>query len=648
MTAIAGLWDFAGRGDVAARCDAMLAAQAMYGSGAPRTVATADLALGRDLYHLLPEDRFDRQPLVSPDGRHSLVADVRIDNRDEIAAALGLTAADAASLADSELLFRALLRWSEGALDRLVGDFAFAFFDANARSVMLARDALGQRPLFWHRGDDFFAFASMPKGMHALPDIALQAEAESVARYLNMMPQQGDSSFFAGIHRVPPGHVVTVTHGGVASRRYWNPRRQILKLASREDYVAAFRHQLDQAVACRSRRIDGPVASHLSGGWDSSAVTATAARLLSGEDTRVIAYTSVPRRDAAADAPAKRFADEGPLARATAALYANVDHVELETPARSPVQGLASYVAWFDRPPFNPCNHPWLADIRADARSRGARVLLTGEIGNWTISAAPNNLLADLLREGRWREWARQARSMIRERRARLRGVLASSFGPWLPRPVMALAERFSSQAARRHRDVLTPTYSDTLRRDLECDEEVWRRRGYFDNVLQALSEMDFGEYRKGILGGWGIDKRDATADRRLIEFCLSLPLDMLLDQGERRPLARRALADRLPAEVLDERRKGYQNPDWSLALTADRDSVRRLVDKIAADAEAAAIIDVDALRRLLRDWPAGGWSDPRVIAEYRGALLRALAAGRFVLNARAGPCGAALLGRAP
>jgi asparagine synthase (glutamine-hydrolysing) len=146
---------------------------------------------------------------------------------------------------------------------------------------------------------------------------------------------------------------------------------------------------------------------------------------------------------------------------------------------------------------------------------------------------------------------------------------------------------------------------------------------------------MDFGDYRKGILAGWGLDKRDATADLRLIEFCLSLPLDMLMAQGTRRPLARAALADRLPRAVLEERRKGYQGADWHVGLTRDRPRIAELIERIAADEEASSVIDVASLRHLLEAWPEGGWHRPETVAGYRVGMLQALAGGHFLLAAR-------------
>ena len=436
------------------------------------------------------------------------------------------------------------------------------------------------------------------------------------------------------IQRVEPGHVVTITPAGESSRRYWSPERRELRLGKFDDYVEAFRAELDRAVASRLRRADGGIAAHLSGGWDSGAVAATAARLLAPGGEQVMAFTSIPPRHGPAEAPGNRFADESPLAAATAALHGNIDHILIESSGQSPIARLNAWARLYERPSFNICNHVWLAQIREAARARGARVLLTGEIGNWTISAAPNYVLADYLREGRWREWWREARAM--RHRAGLRGIAANSFGPWLPDLVWNRLRHFSSGLELESRSALHPRLRDAVWREQEA-----RRIGLagwpsdvFQMTVDALYEMDFGEYRKGILGGWRIDKRDATADRRLVEFCLSLPIDMLLKNGVRRPLARAALADRLPPAVLDERRKGYQAADWHEALTRDLPTVSALIDAISADKVAASLIDTDYLRALVRDWPKGGWDSPLIITRYRIALLQALSAGAFTLAA--------------
>jgi asparagine synthase (glutamine-hydrolysing) len=611
----------------------MLASQAAYGAEESASQID-DLALGRRLFPLFAEDEFDRQPLHGGDGRFALVADLRLDNRDELCASLGINSARSAAPADSQLLLWALERWGEDALERLVGDFAFAFYDSSKRQLLLARDALGQRPLFWRRGRGFAAFASMPKGLHALPEIERRPDVKAVARFTAGLPQEGSRSWFEGIERIEPGHAVVVTSREARRRRYWVPRRKELKLGSFDEYVEAYRSELDRAVACRLRGSDGLAAAHLSGGWDSSAVAATAARLTRPEGGRIVALTSVPRRGAGARGPANRFFDEGPLAAETAALHPNIDHVLVASPDRSPVQDLDTYADLFERPLYNLCNHVWLSEIRAAAATSGARILLSGEIGNWTISAAPNALLADFLRERRWRDWAGAAATLLRSGRGRLRGVAVSSFGPWLPRFAWRKLLQFGPESKSGLMTPLNRSWTDIVREQEERNLELARPRNHFEHTAAALGEMDWGELRKGILGGWGIDKRDPTADVRIIEFCLSLPLEMLLDRGSRRPLARASLSDRLPPRVLDEKRRGYQGADWFTGLSADLPAVRELVEAIAADSMAAAVIDVDLLRRLVRAWPSEGWEESRTRSAYRLVLLHGLSAGHFLLAA--------------
>src|SRR5205085_10554600 len=183
----------------------------------------------------------------------------------------------------------------------------------------------------------FLAFSSMPRGLHALDGVPRRADETGVARFVALLREEGPRSFHAGIQRVEPGHVVTATPANIASRRYWSPPRRQLRLRSFDDYVDAFRAELDRAVASRLRRAEGGIATHLSGGWDSSAVTATAARLLAASGDRVTAFTSVPRAGHDSAAPDKRFADEGPLAAATAAHHPNIDHILLENPGASPI-----------------------------------------------------------------------------------------------------------------------------------------------------------------------------------------------------------------------------------------------------------------------------------------------------------------------
>ena len=622
MTALAGFWSTSGRPSGWA-CTAILAAQERYGPDRSDSLEFGPIALGRNLFALLPEDDLDRQPLVGGGGRFVLVADVRLDNRAELASDLGIDAGRTRTLADSEILQMSLEQWGDDAPGRLLGDFAFAWFDRLENRLLLCRDPLGQRPLFWHRGRDFIAFASMPTGLHALSEIDRHPNRDAVVRFLSNRHRLPGQSYFAGLQRVPPGQIVSMTADEDIRRRYWIPHKRRLRLARFEEYVEAYRDELNRAVRCRMRTRAHVIATHLSGGWDSGAVTATAARLGSQP---IAAFTAIPAPGCSAEAPRNRFADEGRRAAAVAAIHPGLEHNLIESQASSPLDRLEDGVRLFERPLFNLCNHGWLAQIRDAARERGAQVLLTGEIGNWTISAAPLDLLAEFRDERGWRAWWCAARSIKANEQARWRGVLANSFRPWLPDRFWRLLKPLSSDPSAR------PALRPELLKALPPEGPGENDR--FSDSVDAFCDMDFGEYRKGVLGGWGIDKRDATADVRLLEFCLSLPTEMLLDAGGRRPLARAALTDRLPPEVLNAPGKGYQGADWHIGLGRDLPRVDALVTAIANDPLASSVLDAQRLRALLDGWPPGDWGSRATIALYRNVFLQSLTAGHFLLRA--------------
>jgi asparagine synthase (glutamine-hydrolysing) len=640
VTAIAGLWSFGGRPGADRGVDRMLRAQQVYGPEQPAAWSDGELALGRRLFSLLPEDRFDRGPVTWGGGGHALVADLRIDNRDELRTALGIAEAEAKALSDAALLAGALERWGEDAVQRIVGDFAFAWWDAARRRLLLARDPFGERPLHYHRGNGFFAFATMPKGLHALEEIPVAPNRQRVATFLAQIPDSGSESFFEGVEKVIAGHLVTVTADGTRSRRWWNPEPSELRLGSDGDYEEAMREQFDRAVASRLRGSGGRVGAHLSAGLDSSAVAATAARLLAPEQGSVTAFTAVPREGYPVRRLRDGIMDEGPLAGAVAAAHPNIEHVLIRTGGKSPLDDLGRYFFLFERPFLNLCNGVWYTAILEEARRRGLKVVLTGAMGNASFSYDGLERLSQLMRRGRLLRLAGEA-VKLRRRGTRLGTIAAQAIGPFLPaRAWRAIARLRGADASVEAWSLLPRGEADALRIEAAAAERGLDAAGRprsdpVEARLWMLRRLDGGNYKKGALAGWGIDQRDPAIDRRLVEFCLSLPAEQFLAGGWTRSLARRAFRDRVPEQVLHERRKGRQAADWHEGLAAARASLSEEIDAIRTCAPAAGALDTARMQRLVADWPAdGNWHSREVERDYRHALLRGISAGRFIRNA--------------
>ena len=618
----------------------MSRAQAAYGPDGEGFWDGGDIAFGLRRFDCLDEDRFDTPPLSSACGRYHLVADVRLDDRDGLSDTLGLDPAEAANSSDTRLLLAAWERWQTGLFDHVYGDYAFAVWDGRDRQLTLARDALGAKPLHYHRQGGWFAFASMAKGLHALPDVPIAPNASRVTELLALLPECGPETWFQDIYRVEPGHYVLVTATGQTIHRHWNPSRTLPVPQTFEAQVEGLRQHLDRAVQSRLRGAGRSIGSHLSAGLDSSAVAATAARLMAETGGRVAAFTSSPRAGFVLPGTPGQVEDETELAAATAALYPNMDHVGRRNDGRDLTAGLDRGFNAFERPVLNICNARWTDHIHEEARRLGLNVLLVGAMGNMTFSYDGKTLPGELLKKGDLVGFLRQGHALSRERRMNWKGYWAQALGPWMPTALWRFASRL------RGRIAVLGDYSavkesaveahDLRRRarDRGHDLEYRSEADAFAQRLRILGRVDFGNYAKGVMGGWGLDVRDPTADRRLVEYCLALPTEAFLNDGLPRRLARLGLTDRLPAVVLEERRKGYQAADWFENVQTSRESLLQEVRRLRNVDGVADVLDLDRLETLLESMPERDWTNPEAMRDYRLLVLRGVSVGHFMRKA--------------
>jgi asparagine synthase (glutamine-hydrolysing) len=618
MGAIAGLWCTDGR-PAEPPLERMLDALRPYGPDAEGRWAEEGVAIGHRVMQLLPEDVIDRQPLTGGGGRFIMVADARLDDREGLAERLRLASPPGRPRSDPELVLSAFERWGEDCLDRLYGDYAFAVWDRERRHWLLARDGMGGRPLCYFRSPRLFAFASMPRGLHALPEIPYEPDQDLLARALDLVPPDPNASCFRNVSRVAMGECIVVAAAGETRRRHWNPAPEPLRLARASDYEEALRSELDRAVRVRLPA-SGDVAAHLSAGLDSGSVAATAARLLGREGRGVVAFTAVPRAGAEADAPPGRLPDEGPLAAATAALYANMEHIRVRTDGRSPLDALAWVFELCEQPILNLCNQVWRDAIYEMVLGRGLPVLLTGQAGNLTLSYKASlplrkrlgeRGLRGLLDEARRLSWRNGGAGL-----AGLRRVLERSGGS------------HSGDAS---------FVNPARRAELGASLEALSTRRWPDSRserLAALRRVDVADYAKGALARWRIDERDPTADRRLVEFCLSVPDAQFRLGGIPSSLARRAMADRLAPAALRQRARGLQAADWHSGFADPKRELGEAVARFAECPETARLLDLSAMREAVERWPEAGWHEPGVTRLYRNGLLRALSNGDFLRRA--------------
>lgn len=545
-----------------------------------------------------PEDRWEQQPSVSDDGAIVSLWDGRLDNRAELFDLLGLTGSGARSIPDGDLVRMAYQRWDEDAASRLLGDFAWAVWNAGAGRLMLARDHARQRILYHCRTAHFVAFATDYAPLLALPGITRAVDEGTIAQLLVSAPDGTDRSIYRDVKWV--GSAMRIVHSadGVRSDRLWEPLPQpTLNRADDRAYLDAAREVFDRAVA-RRLRLAGPIAASISGGLDSSAAAVTAARL--SAPSPVHCFCLVPMAGSQVAGTERRYADERPYVSALAARYPNLtaEYCALDPDAPAEIPFAQTGI-----PLRSPGNFLWFATMYRRAAEIGAASILDGGFGNITFSAHGDD--------------PRPHRRRLRRIKADIAYRLGSVTGGWPWSDFAAIEPEFArDQKLERHYRRHSVTRIEHL------DHAPFARLRYFTRRSRVQAEW-IAAVRKL----HGIVPADPYSDRRLLTFLLSLPNDQFRRDGVGRQLARRAFADRLTPEIIGNRRKGVQDTDWHARFLQSRDDMHAELDRLAYSPLAARIIDLPALRRVLDDLP----SDPITAEARRGYYMQVLGLGLHV-----------------
>jgi asparagine synthase (glutamine-hydrolysing) len=522
------------------------------------------VGFGHTLLATTPEALVERLPLTHASTGCTISADVRLDNREELIAALGLPQAGRV-IGDGELILHAYLKWGDQCPTRLLGDFAFAIWDPRHRRLFAARDHMGMRSLvFAHVPGVSFAFATEPDAVLAFSGRSRDINHGRVGDFvLGREWLDYSSTFFCGVERLPPAHSLTLENGGVRQARYWRLEPEPdATLRGEADYIAAFRAVFEQAVACRLRS-NGEVGAMLSGGLDSGTVAATAAQILSKQGAGPLVTIS-------AIDPLAPNCRESALARLSASMGGVAPRFVNQVDPQYFNPSLLAQV----RASKEPFDAPMvlLRAIYNEARSRGLRVVLDGAASDQVF--AYGSYVRWLIRHGRWR----RALGEIRGTRAFWQNAFPLSTlvarevrGAILPNWLRRIRPRSlaSAHSADRFRQIIRPDYLAAH----DLDGRMARHAAFlvgagipFEQELSrsiARPHLTRGRERyERIAMGAGVEPRDPFMDVRVIRFCAALPGDLRLKGGWPKYLLRQAAPAALPDPV--KWRRGREHVGWA------------------------------------------------------------------------------------
>jgi asparagine synthase (glutamine-hydrolysing) len=500
------------------------------------------------------------QPMSAANGQVWITFNGEIYNFRELRVGLEKRGHRFRSQSDTEVLLAAYLEYGVSCLSHLRGMFAFAIWDGRSRSLFIARDRLGKKPLHYRLDREGIAFASEPKAFLADPGFVPEPDFEAISHYLTYQYVPSPYSAFRGVRKLPPAHYLLVQDGHVRVQRYWalayGPKRRITEEEACEELVS----RLTDSVRLRLIS-DVPLGAFLSGGIDSSAIVALMAQL-----------SRAPVKTFSIGFEEKNY-DELPYARLVARRYDTDHHEFIVRPDAAEI---------FDRLVWH-YNEPYADEsaIPTYYLSRLTRqhvtVALNGDAGDENFAGyeryVPESSVELYGRlAGPLRSFAARAASALPEFGGS-RGLVARG-QRWLDRGADTRAGRY----ARRM------MYFDPQLKGTVCTPEFERASGGNPSdrlLLHALSEngderfldtmmrADVGLYLPDCLlvkvdiasMAHGLEARSPFLDHTFMEFVAALPANFKLRNGVKKYILRKAVAHLLPAAILNRRKMGFGVP---------------------------------------------------------------------------------------
>lgn len=556
-----------------------------------------------------------------------------IDNCRELAAELGCAASDQAHVYGC-----AVKAWGDQADVRVLGEYCAIVHQPGTGELRLARSPLFGPPLYYMHNQDAVAAASVPRVLEAMGlarNLNRQRLADSL--YFNLTD---DESYLAGSFKVPYGAVVHVSAGSKRTISFYDPLQVPRQpKAAAQDYIAEGDRLL--AEACRRYRDSAHNPGVLlSGGLDSSNV---AARLLRGlpDDRCLQAFTYVPLQGHGQAEIPGGLVDEGPAVRAFCAMHPQiephfVDNRDIEFDHRLEDMFLAMGTATVNLAAFFRYH-----GIFEAARTVGCDMVLSADHGNFTYSASGNWGFAEYLRTGQFKQLWQALRGETRHPGSLAWRFLALAVVPMLPDRLWRLAMRLrgrSSVPQNAGISALLPQAQEEFSveaRALQAGTRYarpiygWRKDLIRDNFQRG--DVEGSDMIQGWEQLYEVSMRDPTAYRPLVDFCLGLPTEMFLRDGQSRWLARQLGRGLMPEAQRTMPGHGQHNSDWHKRLTPRRDDMRREVEAIRADPLLAEMIDTDLLLHNIDNWPDAQSVEDDVYFPHAFRLPRAIAMGRYV-----------------
>lgn len=586
----------------------MMESLKMYKLDIQKTLNKNNMFMGCGLLEITNESKNEVLPFWDKDKGLIITADASIYNKKELCCLLNIEYDKEMSITDSQIILLSYEKWNEECPKYLVGDFAFVIYDEKEEKLLCVKDHMGSRSLYYSYENNIFSFSTIIEPLKNNKKLNQRWICDFLALKSVVHQFEPEETIYNNIYQVLPATAIIIKDNKLTKYKYWNPliNNKGLKLKSDNDYIEEFKKVFFEAVNSRIDS-DKEISIMLSGGLDSTSVACVAASILKNKREKLISYTSIPMDGYNDDTSKYRFADESEYVNS---LKDTIDNLEInycKSENKDSVSDIKKFTKILEQPYKTFQNIFWVNEIMQKVEKRNSKVLLTGQYGNFSISYGDFLVhIKTLLGRGHLCKVVKEVSEcskLYNQSPITTSKYIIRAFREYKnTRKSLSIQDKYENSPLKM--ELINKWNIDTRIEkskygliNLKC-KNIKELRQYF---LDPVMLTQIGNIESKMSLAHGIVQRDPTKDKRVVEFCLSLPIGQFVRNGQERLLIKRAMKGILPDKIrLNSFTKGLQSADWIQRLLPKQKYICDKLEEVIKDEESRKYLDIEKLKKQL------------------------------------------------
>ena len=568
------------------------------------------------LQFVTEENKIEVIPFRDKDSKLIINGDIILDNRRELFRIFNINKEQWKITTDSNLILKAYNKWGYDCTNHLLGDFSFVIYDEIKQEIFCARDHVGCRPFYYFYKDGKFAFASITDALLPLSDNLLNERW--ITDFLSIFGPLNNSepveTIYTDIFQLPPAHIMIIRKNEIIKKKYWDPIKQVkpLKLNSHKEYVDKFLEIFKEAVRCKLRT-SYDIGILVSGGLDSGSIGAVASKELKNHNKVLKGFTFVPLKDFGQKSKVKGMVDESDYVNLLKEKCGNMEVEFCRNDGVNSMTYMDEAIEAYEQPIKTIQNSYWINEITKKCSESNIKVLLGGQFGNATISFGDCPIhMNELLNNFKIVELIDEVSCAAKKYNMSKKYIYKIIAKNKIPNFIKHFVNRNENRIENRFKyNPINPSLLDKWNVAKRFDKKD------YNSMIDKF--IDLKESRKRILDEttlthisimlskyplrYGVIRRDPTKDKRIIEFCMSIPSCEFVHKGEDRYLIRSAMKGIIPEEIRTNwKHRGIQSADWVERLKLDWESIYKDIELSLNDSYMKKYMDIPKLKKYLKE----------------------------------------------